>query len=186
MLPGPTQRGMPVSADAIDRLVGEVTARTVAAGSPGGLAQQRGGGTVIFRRPRGLFPAAARGGAFAHPFRVADATTGGTARVAVRFGQVNSITPTIGGVALDYSTPPTLVVISGVVYLRVNLDGDGLITSAIIGNAATLPAATSTEGYLTLATVTVAANAVASLAQSVTHSLGHQKCGSTVHNFWGL
>lgn len=120
-----------------------------------------------------------------HPFQVVDASTAApAAKVRVVFGQVNSITPTIDATYLDYD--PTLTVVSGVVYLKVNLDGDGLVASAEIGNAAALPADTATEGHLTLANVNVAADAVIAISQSVTHSLGHQKCGEDIHNFWGL
>lgn len=186
MLPHPIQRGQPISADAINRIVDELGVRTHGPTVPGGLVQQRGGGTVTLRRPRGLHPAPRLRVAVLHPFLVSDASTGGSAYVRVRFGQVNSVTPTIGGTALDHASPPSLAVVSGVVYLVVTTDGDGLVTAAGIGNAASLPASDATYGYLTLAAVTVSGGAVTALSQSVTHSLGHQKCGTTVHNFWGL
>ncbi len=122
-----------------------------------------------------------------HPFKVINATSGGSPKVRVVFGQVNSITPTIGGTALDHSTPPKLTLTtSGVVYLIVNLDGSGNILTATVNNAASLPSAGALTGYLTLATVTISGGVVLAINQSVTHSLGHQKCGSTTHNFWGV
>lgn len=153
-------------------------------GGPGVRARQWAGGTT-------LEAAEQRGGATAaaeHPFLVADVSTTdpAAAKVSVVFGQVNSITPTIGGTALDADPAPTLTVITGVVYLRVNLDVDGLVTTAIVANAATLPANTATEGYLTLATVTVAANAITALNQAVTHALSVRRCGVSDIHFWGL
>ncbi len=152
-------------------------------GGPGVRVAGSSGGTTFSAAPGGLAAVAA-----AHPFEVLDASTTGpaAAKVTVRFGQVNSVTPTTGGSAPDADPAPALTVVSGVVYLRVNLDVDGIVTSAEILSGATLPAQTETEGYLTLATVTVASDAVTAINQAVTHSLGHQLCGAAVHNFWGL
>jgi hypothetical protein len=113
-----------------------------------------------------------------HPFLVVDASTESpaAAKVTVIFGQVNSLTPTIATVALDTDPAPTLTVITGVVYLKVNLDANAIATSVEVLNAASLPASTATEGYITLATLTVAANAITALDQSVTHSLQFLRC----------
>lgn len=130
-----------------------------------------------------------RGGASSapHPFQVLNASTATEAKVKVTFGQVNSITPTIGGYALDADPddPPLLTVVTGVVYLAVILNVSGAITSAGIHNAAALPDDDVTHGYLTLAVVSVDGRSTTEINQSVTHSLGHQKCGVR-HNFWGL
>lgn len=120
----------------------------------------------------------------AHPFQVRSAGT--AAQVSVGFGQVNSITPTMGGgYEVGSDDPPVLAVATGVVYLAVILNDNGAITSASIHNDAKLPTADATHGYITLARVTVTKDAVV-VDQSVTHSLGHQKCGSKTHNFWGV
>lgn len=126
------------------------------------------------------------GSSAAHPFQVLGANTSTEPKISVVFGQVNSITPTIGGYAIGTDDPPALRVATGVVYLAVILNANGAITSASIHNDATLPTADATHGYLTLAMVTVTSNAVTAISQSVTHSLGHQKCGSKTHNFWGV
>lgn len=148
---------------------------------------QSGPGVFVRRLASGTtFEAAAaeRAAAQKHPFQVFDASTAApAAKVTVRFGQVNSITPEIDAVPLDDDPAPTLTVVSGVVYLQVNLDVDGLVESAEIGNAAALPAQTETEGYLTLATVTVADDAVTAINQSVTRSLQHLYCGG--QHVWG-
>lgn len=123
-----------------------------------------------------------------HPFQVLDASSNGSAKVQVVFGQVNSLTPSINGTGLgeNPADPPLLQVATGPVYLAVILDSNGRITSASIHNNGSLPEADPTHGYLTLATVTASQGGLTAINQSVTHSLGHQKCGSTVHNFWGL
>jgi len=184
-LPTITEKGAPVSANTINRILEEMAASNLR-GSGVGLIGKHSGGTVIRRKPRGLAPAVNLGRAFAHPFLVYDASSGGTPKVGVIFGQINSITPTIGGTALDNATPPELTVATGVVYLRAEVDGNGLVIAVIVANAAALPANTSTYGYITLATVTASGTEVTAISQSVTHSLGHQKCGTTTHNFWGV
>ncbi|WP_414664907.1 hypothetical protein [Horticoccus sp. 23ND18S-11] len=146
---------------------------------PGVRVREYAGGTV-FEAAEAVSRIAAQIG---HPFLVTDATTETTAKVAVQFGQVNSITPTIGGTALDDATPPVLTVASGIVYLAVVVDGTGLITSASIHNDTTLPAADATHGYITLATVTVASSAVTAINQAVSGSLQHLMCGEDVHLF---
>ena len=77
--------------------------------------------------------------------------------VYVEFGQVNNITPTIGGIQLDNSPAPYLAsVISGSIYLKVTIDNYyGNITSAEILNNAIVPTNTTTNGYLVLASVNV-------------------------------
>lgn len=184
-LPSPIERGQPVSADALNRLADESRARTVTNGPL--MVQQRGRGSVILRRPTGLHPAPRRSAAFAHPFKVsnASAATPAAARVKVRFGQVNNITPTINDVALGTTPEPVLSVATGVVFLEVTVD-EGEVTTVRVLNAETVPANTADKGHIVLAAVTVANNRVTAINQSVTRSLGHQKCGGTIHNFWGV
>ncbi len=128
-IPSPAEKGQAILADEFNQLAAAIRSRSVSTGGQG-LVQQRGTGTVILRKPTGLRPAPRRSsaGTFEHPFKVYDATDVSDAKVTVRFGQVNSVTPTIASVALNGTTPP----------------------------------------------------------EAVTHSLGHQQCGSITHNFWGL
>ena len=119
--------------------------------------------------------------AASYPFKVQKS---GTATVRVIFGQVNSITPTIGGTALDAATPPNLTITTGgVVYLECTINGSGNVTAVAVKNASSLPAATSGYAYITLATVTYSGGAVTALAQSVTHSMQCAKCGATTYYF---
>ena len=125
-----------------------------------------------------------------HPFKVLNASTPGTPKVKVTFGQVNSVTPTINDIELDADPkdPPLLTVVTGIVYLRVRLYKDGTIDKATIHCKDKVPEGETEAvqlGYLTLATVTVTKNSVTAINQAVTHSLGHQKCGVR-HNFWGV
>ncbi|MBI5770851.1 MAG: hypothetical protein HZA93_23945 [Verrucomicrobia bacterium] len=154
------------------------------------ITPRSGAGVMVSIQPGGTTFAvttkksAVAGDATDHPFLVRRFAA---AKVTVVFGQVNSITPTIGGTAIGTDPAPQLTIAaSGVVYLDATLDVDGVVTAVAIATAAALPASTATHAYLTLATVTFASGAITALAQSVTHSLGHQKCGETTHNFWGL
>jgi hypothetical protein len=123
-LPTRPERKQPISADAVSRLIEETRAKTLGSNRTGHV-HHRGAGTLMFRPPTGLRPAASMRAAYSHPFQVLDASTPTpAAKVVVVFGQVNSITPTIGGTAINNATPPTLTVVSGTVYLNVTLDGD--------------------------------------------------------------
>ncbi len=185
MIPLPiVEKGQQPSADDRNR-IGEHT-RNLAPRTSGGklMARSYPGGTIFtpLDRPNPFLPSFQ-----AFPFWVYDASTAIAAKVGVFFGQVNSITPTIGGTALDDSTPPTLgSLVSGVVYLKVLLNTDGTTASAEIHNAASLPAQTASAAYLTLATITVSGTTVTAINQSVTHSLGHERCGVSFQHFWGI
>jgi hypothetical protein len=173
---GPVDKDDPISANSLNRLSQEVAARTVM----GIGVSQHSAGTLLARKLTGLDPAPRRG-ANSHPLKVIDASTGEpspAAKVRVRFGQVNSITPSIGGIALDAdpSDPPVLTVASGLVYLALVLSEAGAITSASIHNDEELPATDDTHAYITLATVTVAANKVTAINQAVTASLQWLRC----------
>lgn len=180
-VPKPGQK-IPVS-----RIIEEIRTRTISGGGMG-LVRHHGSGILIGKRPTALLSASRRGGLNLHPFKVSNATTEEDgAQVKVRFGMVNSTTPTIDDVPLDDVPAPLLAVVTGVIYLAVTVDEeDGSIITATVENAAELPENTATEGYLALATVTVEDDAVTAIAQSVTHSLEHRRCGTNDHHFWGL
>lgn len=127
--------------------------------------------------PRPMFGAPPETAANLHPFKVRNASTGGVAKVRVRFGQVNNVTPDNVDTAITVAT--------GDVYLDCTVDGDGQVTAVTISNG-TVPADTATHAYKVLATVTASGGNVTVINQSVTHSLGHQMCGEDVHNFWGV
>lgn len=170
-------KGDSISADTLNRISAEISARNIVRNVPSGHLQQRSGGTVVTRKPS-WSNSQRRGGIAAHPFKVINASTTGpaAAKVRIKFGQVNSITPTISAVALDNDPAPTLSVVSGVVYLKLYLDTAGSVVTVGVFNAATLPTPTVDEGYITLATVTVVSNAVTAINQSVTASLQYLRC----------
>jgi hypothetical protein len=176
----------PRSGDRLDWAWGQQVVRYLRSitptGGPGVRRRQWAGGTTFEAAPGVSFRAMDPG----YPFKVEDVSTETDALVSVQFGQVNSVTQTIGGVSLDNPTTPTLAVATGVVYLAVEVDEDGLVIAATIHNAAAKPANDATHGYVTLASVAVSSGVITALLPSVTHSLGYQKCSATVHNFWGL
>lgn len=188
-LPREPRRGEPLSAAWAADMVRYMRMITPV-GSPGVRVSLTAGGSVIsISRMTDRSDDPAPLAAFStHPFKVVDASSESTAKVRVRFGQVNGITPTIGGVALDDdpNDPPLLTVETGSIYLAVVLDVAGAITSASIHNDATVPTPDVTHGYLPLATVTVASGAVTAINQAVTHSLGMRRCGVSDIHFWGL
>jgi len=137
-----------------------------------------------------IFPAGSSAGgglSYLPKFQVVDASSGGAAKVTVTFGQVNSITPTIGGTSIAAGTPPTLAIGSGtarVVYLRFEIDpSDWSNVGCIIAEASSLPADDNTYGYLTLAEVDASGSAVTAIRQSVLFSLQHDMVGNGAHEW---
>ena len=124
-----------------------------------------------------------------HPFKLSEASVGTTLKVRVKFGMVNSITPTgMGG-----TDPDLLLTVTATKYvvLEVTTGTDGIATSAAISLQTTVAAdnAPSAKQALGLVTYTAAAGAVpASIAfsQVVAGSLRHQRCGDTQHLFGGV
>lgn len=153
-------------------------------GGPGVvITRSLSGTTISVAAARCTAPAEAE----SHPFKVFDASTSApAAKVRVVYGQVNSITPTIDGTALDDATPPMLTVVTGVIFLKVTFDLDGIVTAAIVGNAATLPSDDATHGHITLASVNVTDGVVTAISQSVTFSLACERCGVSYIHFWAV
>lgn len=144
-------------------------------------------GTVPGRVPSAQLGSGPQDLQVTHPFKVINASSGGTAKVRVVFGQVNSVTPTIGGIPLDYIPPPLLAVYFDTkIILDVTVDGSGNVTAVDVNFASPLPPPTSTHAYLTLASVAASGSNVTAINQSVTQSLQMAKCGATTYYFGGV
>lgn len=130
---------------------------------------------------RGATLFAGGGGTPAHAFQLSDATSAGVAKVNIRFGMVNAITPT----GMDPVDGLTLTVgSSGYVVLAVPTDTDGLATGADISIEASPSADTATEGHIALGYVTLNSGPTSvTCSQSVSGSLWHQMCGTETHLF---
>jgi len=107
-----------------------------------------------------------------HPFKI---TLVGT-NVNVRFGMVNSITPT----GMDPIAGQDIIASTGYVVLAVTCNASGTATSAVITIESSIDVDTSTVGHIALGYVDDTAGTV---SQSVQNSLQHQKCGTTTHLF---
>ena len=123
------------------------------------------------------------GGTTYHPFKLSDATSGGSAKVNIRFGMVNGLTP--GGMGDPSETSLTLTVgSSGYVVLAVTTDTFGVATSAAISITASMPDNTETLGHIALGYVTKNTGPTSvTCSQSVSGSLAHQQCGYDYHLF---
>lgn len=119
-LPSLQTEGLPVSADGISRLIEETRARGLGSGKVA-LVGQRGGGTVLAKPSRGLYPAASiRGARAPAPFDIT--VTGTTATF--RAGTINSLLPS------NYLAGVTIVS-TGTRYLVLNCtSSNGQITAA--------------------------------------------------------
>lgn len=145
-------------------------------GSAGVLSSQFSGGSTL--AALGLPPVVRR--SQVTPFRVLDASTSApAAKVTVYYGTVNGFVPTIGGTSIFSAPPPELTVVTGTVYLDATVDAAGTVTAVIITNAASTPSDTSTHKYRTVASVTVASNAVTAIGQSAMSSLTLYVCNGT-------
>lgn len=135
---------MPISADTLGRLVDETRARTLQPGRLG-MAQQRGGGTVLARRPTGLQPAA-RQAVAGWPFDIRITSSGATRTVTVRAGTINSLLPSnyLSGVTVPETGTRYLVldvtVTSGAITAAA-LAADSSVPPAIAPSAGTPPIA---------------------------------------------
>lgn len=130
-----------------------------------------------------------------HPFQISDASTGGTAKVNVRFGTVNDDIP--DGVATDITIADST---TNYIVLNCTLNVAGTITdSDIEDNTTGLPANDDDSAYILLGTVVTGSGTVTTINQAVTHSLRFTPCGRTdtggetpavdvagVYEFWGV
>lgn len=147
---------------------------SLTSGAPGLRRRAFGGGSLVTpiqgRKMRGVLTP--------KTLFVYDNSTPSDVKISVTFGQINGETPTIGGTAISATTPPSLAVVSGAVYLHVTVDTSGVITALTIENSATMPDDTNTEGYLTLALVTVTGSSITSIQHAAWNLLQMQVCGS--------
>lgn len=133
------------------------------------------------------------GGSSAFPFKVYSKSSGSTGAIAINFndgfvGQVNSITPQIGGVDIGPPDNPLLTISGdGAIYLNCTFTGSSSI-SAISVNLGTQPSQTATHAYITIATITdftAGTPPTFTINQVVTHSLFFRRCGGT-NDFWAV
>lgn len=125
--------------------------------------------------------------AVTHPFKLSDASVGTTLKVRVKFGMVNSLTPTgMGG-----TDPDLLLTVTATKYVVLDVTTSGpntTATAAAISLQTTVPADTTTLGnqvlgLITYTTGTGGAPDSITFSQVVAGSLRHAMCGA-IHN-WG-
>ena len=181
--------GPAASTAAYERLRQFAIANSLTSGNGGGGLRKAFGGGTVFAYPEKRRARPSLGSATTHPFLLSDGSVGSTLKVRIKFGMVNSLTPTgMGG-----TDPDLLLTVTATKYvvLEVTTVADGIATSAAISLQTTVAAdtATSAKQALGLVTYTAAAGAVpASIAfsQVVAGSLRHQRCGGAQHLFGGV
>lgn len=180
-LPGHVRPGEPLSAQWGNDVVDALRA-LVPRDSPDITSRTSNNGTTfaLVRKP----PAPAR--TVRAPFTVYEGATAGT--ISVVTGQVHVVgntlvVPTLGGTALDNSTPPTAAVVNGSkVYLRIERDDDEDFVECTIDVRTDTPTDDFHEGWLLLATVAIAGD-VMSLTQAVTGNKVNRKVN--IYHLWG-
>lgn len=126
-----------------------------------------------------------------HPFQILDATDAGVEMFSVYPGYIEYIVgglptylmPTLSGSPLTNDPPPVMVAVSGPVFLEITLDGDGLITTAIIKNAATLPDDTPSVKNVQLGVISVTPDLVEVTSQTITDNIPYVVIPSSSHPF---
>lgn len=146
----------------------------------------RGTGGIVSRSSSGFSTRPFNRAPVKRTLFVKKASTPTTAKVSVTFGQINGETPKIGGAYLNADPAPKLTVITGDIFLHATVDEDSSITALTIENAAERPEDTETDGYLTLATVTVEDDVITALDHAAWNLLQMGKCGSTVYQWGGF
>lgn len=120
------------------------------------------------------------------PFTVVEGATAGT--ISVRPGVVHIAglgveAPTLGGIALDHSTPPTAAVVNGSqVYLRIERDDDEDFVECTIDVRGDVPTDDYHEGWLLLATVAIA-DGVMTITQAADGNKVSRKVN--IYHLWG-
>ncbi len=117
-----------------------------------------------------------------HPLQLIDATSGGVAKVRVRYG---TVAEEIADAGMSVGDDPAfeIAVATGYVWVEfpVLYDADTGSWSkdgaCVIDNGAALPTATDTLAYKEIGSVVVTGTDVTSIAQNITGSQGWERCG---------
>lgn len=130
----PFDKDVPLSADAVDRVREEVVARTIGRGRLG-MPQQRGGGTLLFKRPSYFEPVVRRVPAGIRPFAMSITPSGATRTITFRAGTINAMLPS------NYLTGVT-VPQSGTRYIVLDVTvSSGVVTAAALAADSSAPPA---------------------------------------------
>jgi len=134
-------------------------------------------------------------GAIQHPFQISDASTGGTAKISVRFGTANDDIP--DNIATDLTLTNST---TNYICLNCTLNVAGSITDSDLEvNTTGKPADDNDSAYILIGTVVTGTGTVTTINQAVTHSLRFAACGRTddggspaavvdrgTYEFWGV
>ena len=116
-----------------------------------------------------------------HPFQLVDVSEEGSPRIAIRYGTVNSIVPTLGGTPLspDVENGPFQGVSGNTSFwLRVNLNTTTqAVTSAVIQNSE--PSTNKDTAAILIGSITYSGGEITAIANAVTASLSLASCGTT-------
>lgn len=115
-----------------------------------------------------------------HPFKLLDKSDDTGHKIQVIFGNVNGQTP--AGMVVGDDPPYILNLTSttGVIFIGLTVDVDGVITSLFLNQAATLPANTEFTASLSVGSYVIdTVNDKLRISQSISGSQMYQKCGAS-------
>ncbi len=201
-LPREVVKGQPVRADEFNKLLAAVRCLRLSSG-PGLRVNTNTSGTVVSLGQLPLQSGAAGAGKLIHPFQITDASDETGAKVNIRFGLLNNITPTLDdgvtelGTLTEIELTPPATSGTWVIFMAVAIvDDDGVqvpeidyvyIVAEKDWDETTDGGDPELLGYQIIAEVDVVAgdgdeipDSVDDIRQVVTHSLRHQICGRQV------
>lgn len=205
IFPRPVIPGQSVRADDYNKLLDFVRSLQIRQGIGIRLTQQTNG-TIVSLQATPQSAAGGSSGSIIHPFQITDASDATAAKVNIRFGMLNNLTPTkddgvteLGTLTVLALTPPAT---SGtwIIFMAVAIVSDDTIAVPAIDYVYIVAQKDWTEagdggdpallGYQIIAEVDVVAgdgladpptfDSVTAIRQVVTHSLRHQICGRQV------
>lgn len=203
--PRPVKKGDPVSADSFNKLLAFVES-LVAKSGPGIRINQSPQGTTIGLTQQVQQAVVGGGGKLIHPFQITDASDETSAKVNIRFGLLNNLTPTLDdgttelGTLTEIALTPPATAGTWVIFMAVAIVDDDSIATPDIDYVYIVAQKDWTEagdggdpallGYQIIAEVDVEAgddladpptfDRVTDIRQNVTHGLKHTLCGRQV------
>lgn len=119
-----------------------------------------------------------------HPFKLVDASDGAI-KIQVLYGTVNGTAPT----GMSFGDVPPLILtvtVTGVIYIKLEVDADGVITSRTIASATSMPSDDLDAGefYQQIGSYNITGSDL-TIAQAISGSQAFELCGG-VEPLWGL
>lgn len=115
-----------------------------------------------------------------HPFQLVDVSEQNSPRIAIRYGTVNSVVPTLGGTPLtpDINNAPFQSVSGNTEFwLKIDLDSNQAVTAASFQTSQ--PSTNKDTAAILIGAITYSNGEITGISNAVTASLSLASCGTT-------